>query len=157
VNKLQKHLTVSNMLAVLMTRLDLTEVTLTGLELTQFGSNIPIQFTIDENRDAVHLRIVRVEPEVVSFDPEDIVPKYERVIVMASWLYYHSALESPWSDAEYDQIVNYVLSNWHATTKGFRGRTTREELQGTSYHIKATEDEIAEAIRLATEKGKTLR
>lgn len=54
---------------------------------------------------------------------------------MAAWLYYHGAaegLQSPLSDAEYDQKVAYVVANWSSVPIAFKSRISREQLQGSS-------------------------
>lgn len=71
----------------------------------------------------------------MSFDPEDICPRYCEEIIMAAWLYYHGAgegLQSPLSDAEYDQRVQYICANWHAVPIGFKARISREQLLGST-------------------------
>mgnify|MGYP001197143837 CR=1 FL=1 len=87
----------------------------------------------------------------MSFDPEDIVPQYERRIIAAAWLYYHSNLESPVSDSLYDQMVQYVVANWYATTPGFRKRLTREDLCSSTslFNLKTTKAEQKEATAWA--------
>lgn len=88
----------------------------------------------------------------VSFDPADIVPRYQREIIMASYLYYHAKdgePESPISDAEYDQRVQYVVANWSYTTPEFRKRITKDDLAASGHSLVASKKEITEARRWA--------
>jgi hypothetical protein len=82
----------------------------------------------------------------MTFDPEELVKQYEKEIVMASYLYYNSDTESPLTDAEYDQRVDYVVSNWGFTSSSFRKRITKEELKSSGFSLKATKKEIKDAM-----------
>ena len=90
----------------------------------------------------------------MTFDPEELVKKYEKEIIMASYLYYNSNTESPLTDTEYDQRVNYVVSNWGFTSKSFRKRITKETLKASGFSLKATKSEIKAAINWANESIK---
>lgn len=90
-----------------------------------------------------------------NFDPEDVVPRYEREIIMASYLYYSGSddMQSPLSDAEYDQRVQFVCANWWATSPAFKKRITRAELAASGYSLRATKAEQAAALRWMRERG----
>ena len=95
------------------------------------------------------------KPKVESFDPEDICPEYCREIIMASWLYYHAkdeGLQSPLTDAEYDQRVQYVVANWSAVPIAFKARISRDELSATGVGLKATAFERHQARDWARSK-----
>jgi hypothetical protein len=85
----------------------------------------------------------------MTFDPEELVKQYEKEIVMASYLYYNTGTESPLTDAEYDQRVNYVVMNWSFTSDSFRKRITKEELKTSGFSLKATKKEIKYAMKWA--------
>ena len=77
-----------------------------------------------------------------SFDPSDIVPRYEREIIMASFIYYHAKeLQSPLTDAEYDQRMHYVVANWSETSPAFRRRISKQDLAASGMSLKATKAE----------------
>ena len=83
-------------------------------------------------------------------DIEDVVKKYEKEIIMASYLYYHATsdnVQSPLTDVEYDARVNFVLRNWSKTSKKFRERITKEELSSSGFSLKATDKEKKEALK----------
>lgn len=97
------------------------------------------------------------KPGVDCFDPEEITATYAHEIVMASWLYYHAredGLESPLTDAEYDQRVQYVVANWASAPIAFRARITRLELSGSGVSLKTTSFERRQAREWAKERHK---
>lgn len=92
------------------------------------------------------------------FDPEELVRRYEKQIVMASFLYYNSGKsiskgkivpESPITDEAYDSMVKFVVANWSMTSPEFRKRITKEELSASGFLLKATKKEIKAAFEWA--------
>ena len=71
--------------------------------------------------------------DIAAVDLNELFSHY----VMASYLYYEVLLNSPWSDAQFDQSCQRLLEEWDDITHPEKALTSLDSLQaGTGFAIK---------------------
>ena len=71
--------------------------------------------------------------DIASVDLYELFSHY----VMASYLYYEALLDSPWSDAQFDQACQRLLKEWGDIIHPEKALTSLDSLQaGTGFAIK---------------------